>query len=59
MFESYKITLPNGTYYTMPKESLRLLAMSKAIEKRISVKLDTDEDAIKFFKRNGVKVEEV
>lgn len=59
MFESYKITLPDGTHYTMPKESLRLLALSKAIEKRIKVKIDTDEDAIKFFKRNGIKVEEV
>ena len=59
MFESYKITLPNGTYYTMPKESLRFLAMSKAMEKRIDVKLDTDKDAIKFFERNGIKVEEV
>lgn len=59
MFKSYKITLPTGTSYTMPKESLRLLAMSKAIEKRISVKLDTDEDAIKFFNRNGIKVEEI
>lgn len=58
MFESYKITLPTGASYIMPKESLRLLAMSKAIEKRISVKLDTDKDAIKFFEENNVKVEE-
>lgn len=53
----YKLKLKN-TIYTIPKQNLRLLAMVKAQDLNKNVKLENDEDAIKFFKSIGIEVQD-
>ena len=55
----YKFTVKNQTY-TIPKATFRFLAIHKAMELNKKVKLNTNEDAIKFFKDDlGIEVEEL
>lgn len=50
------------TVFTIPKNNLRILAMTKALdakcdsEIRCTTKIETDEDAIKFLKSIGIEV---
>lgn len=53
----YKLKLKN-TIYTIPKQNLRLLAMVKAQDLNKNVKLENDEDAIKFFESIGIEVQD-
>lgn len=53
----YKLKLKNTTY-TIPKQNLRLLAMVKAQDLNKNVKLENDEDAIKFFESIGIEVQD-
>lgn len=59
---NYKITInKTGTSYTVPKESLRLLAYSKMqdIYGNIMMSLESEEDAIEFLNKIGVTVKEI
>lgn len=42
--------------FTIPKQNLRLLAMIKAKDLKLYPELNTDEQAIKFFKKIGIEV---
>lgn len=54
----YELKVKNSVF-TIPKENLKLLAMSKAIDLgRFNEKLNTNEDAIKFFESLGMQVNE-
>lgn len=53
----YKLKLKN-TIYTIPKQNLRLLAMVKAQDLNKNVKLENDEDAIKFLNSLGIEVQD-
>lgn len=61
---TYRITI-NKDYtcasYTVPKESLRLLAYSKMqdIYGNIMMSLESEEDAIEFLNKIGVTVKEI
>jgi len=46
----------NEKILTIPKSNLRFLAISKAIDLNLNVKLDTVEDAIKFLNKLGIEV---
>lgn len=45
--------------YTLPKENLILLARVKAIDLGKDFNINTNEDAIKFFKSIDVEIREV
>ena len=51
----YKLTV-KGDEFTIPKENLRFLAMSKAMDLKLNVQLKTDEQAIEFLGRMGIEV---
>ena len=54
----YKLTLKDQVF-TIPKESIRLLAMQKSFDlKDTHVKLDTTEDAIKYLQTFGITIKE-
>lgn len=55
----YRMELPNGSEFTLPKESLRVLAHIKALDCKLYKNFQTDTDAIEFFERNGITVEDV
>lgn len=42
--------------FTIPKQNLRFLAIGKALDLKVKVKLNTDEDAIKFLNQLGIEV---
>lgn len=54
--EMYTITIENNKF-SIPKPSLRYLAMQKAFELNKMVQLDTNEEAINFLNKLGIKVE--
>jgi len=48
--------------FTIPKENIRLLAMSKAMDlgqSNLCVCFDNDEYAIKYLRSIGIEVEEI
>ena len=56
----YKIIV-NGSEFTIPKQNIRALALSKAVElsKRMTEIKNSDQAAIDFLKILGIKVEEL
>ncbi len=59
---TYKITInKTDTSYTVPKESLRLLAYSKMqdIYGGMMMSLESEEDTIEFLNKIGVTVKEI
>lgn len=54
----YKLTVKDSIY-TISKQNLKLLAMSKAIDLLLMVDLSTNEKAIEFLNSIGITVEEV
>lgn len=54
----YLIKIKNSKY-TIPKENLILLAKVKAIDLNKDFNINTNEDAIKFFKSIDVEISEV
>lgn len=59
---NYRITInKTGTSYTVPKESLRLLAYSKMqdIYGNIMMHLESEADAIEFLNKIDVTVKEI
>lgn len=54
----YKLTIKDSVY-TIPKQNLKLLAMSKALDLHLMVDLSTNEKVIEFFNSIGITVEEV
>lgn len=60
----YKITVTKNdtcTSYTIPRASIRLLALTKMndIYGNILMAIETEEDAIDFLNKIGIKVEEI
>jgi len=55
----YRMELPNGSEFTLPKENIRVLAQIKAHDCNLYKHFVTDADAIEFFERNGITVEDV
>ena len=60
----YRITINKDdvcTSYTIPRESLRLLAYTKMhdVYDDILMSIDTEQDAIEFLNKLGVKVKEI
>lgn len=55
----YRMELPNGSEFTLPKESIRMLAHIKAHDCNLYKHFVTDTDAIEFLERNGITVEDV
>ena len=51
----YRLTV-KGSEYTIPKENIRLLAMTKAMDLKHSIVLETDERAIDYLESIGIKV---
>lgn len=56
----YKIIV-NGSEFTIPKQNIRALALSKAVElsKRMTEIKNSDQAAIDFLKILGINVEEM
>lgn len=54
--EMYTITTTENKF-TIPEGDLRFLAIQKAMNLNIRVKLDTNDDAINFLNKLGIKVE--
>ena len=54
----YKLTIKNGEMFTIPKQNLRFLAISKAIDLKQNIELKTEEQAIDFLNKLGIEVEE-
>lgn len=55
----YRMELPNGSEFTLPKESIRVLARIKAHDCKLYKNFRTDTEAIEFLERNGITVEDV
>ena len=56
----YKLTVKDSVF-TIPKENIRLLAMTKAMDlgqSNLCVCFDNDEYAIKYLRGIGIEVEE-
>ena len=51
----YKLKVKDSIY-TIPKENIRLLAMTKAMDLKQNVDLSTSEKAIEYLKSIGIKV---
>lgn len=51
----YKLIVKD-IFYTIPKVSIRMLAISKAMELKKNAKVDTDDEAIAFLKSLGIEV---
>lgn len=54
----YKLKVKDN-YFTIPKQNLKLLAMTKALDLKIHANLDTEKEIIDFFKSIGIIVEEI
>lgn len=57
----YKLKV-KGSIFTIPKENIRLLAMSKAMDlgqSNLCVCFDNDEYAIKYLRGIGITVEDI
>lgn len=57
----YKLKVKDSVF-TIPKENIRLLAMTKAMDlgqSNLCVCFDNDEYAIKFLRGIGIKVEDI
>ena len=52
----YKLKLKN-TIYTIPKQNIRFLAMTKAQDLNKNICLDTNEQAVEFLESLGIEVQ--
>lgn len=48
----------NSSNYTIPKENIRLFAMTQAIDLKKPRKFSTDKEAINFLQTIGMKIYE-
>ena len=55
--KQYQIKV-KGSIYTIPKENIQMLAMTKAMDLKADVELRTDEQAIKYLESLGIEVTE-
>ena len=53
----YRLTI-KGTEFTVPKENIRLLAFAKATDLGVPVAFTTEEQAVEFLRKLGIKVED-
>lgn len=54
----YKLKVKDSIY-TIPKENIRLLAMTKAMDLKANPNLSIDEKAIAYLESIGIEVSEV
>lgn len=52
----YKLTVKDSVF-TIPKGNIRYLAMTKAMDLKANVELNTEEQAINYLESIGIKVE--
>lgn len=52
----YKLTVKDSVY-TIPKGNIRYLAMTKAMDLKANVELNTEEQAISYLESIGIKIE--
>jgi len=54
----YKLTLPTGNVYTIPKENLKMFALYQAMNSSYNKPIKSNDNAIKFFEFQNIKVED-
>lgn len=54
--EKYKLII-KGSVFTIPKQNIRFLAMTKAQDLNKNICLDTNEQAVEFLESLGIEVQ--